>query len=76
MGRRVRQARRSAGYVTAAAFASAVGLSAAVVQRLERGHTEQMMAVLRVLRPLHDLHGHSVDRLLFGLKPAPDSLAG
>lgn len=76
MGRRVRQARRNAGYETAAAFARVVGLSPAVVQRLERGRTKQMAAVLRVVRPLCGLHGHSIDRLLFGLKPAPNSLAG
>jgi hypothetical protein len=74
MGRRVRAARRNAGYPTAAAFARAHGLRAATVRRLERGLMHRMSAMSPVLWALCEHHGHYLDRLMAGKKPAPDSI--
>ncbi len=48
----------------------------ASMQRLERGVMQRMHAILRVALPLCERHGHTLDRLLFGRKPHPNSVLG
>ena len=75
-GRRFRWARRNAGFATAAAYASAVGISARSVVRLERGEMRRTGAWLRVMLPLVKGSLLSLDRLFMGAKPDPTSLMG
>lgn len=74
--RRIRTARRLAGYGTAADFARNIGINPRRQQRLERQAFARMTPMLPVLEALHDQHGFSLDRLLFGRKAHPDSLVG
>jgi hypothetical protein len=74
MGRRVRTARRNAGFPTAAASAREHRLRVATVRRLERGLMRRPSAILPVLTPLCEHHDHSLDRLMAGRKAAPDSI--
>ena len=74
--RRIRTARRLAGYPTAAGFARSVGVSPRRQQRLEQRALARMTPMMPMLEALHDQHGFSLDRLLFGRKAHPDSLVG
>ena len=74
--RRIRTARRVAGYPTAADFARSIGVSPGRQQRLERQAFARMTPMLPMLAALCDRHGFSLDRLLCGIKPHPNSLVG